>query len=499
MDPRAYRVAQAFVEAHVRRAKYAPEFLQWVGDRKFRNPETGNEVKFLSLPTQEQRRVYSQWAKAKGVQEQPEQQTQQDPQAQTHDQIEQRNADIARQGEVVASEVLSEGGRAMDGEGGSPGINQSFIVKMRLGDQEQVYIRKPAEGEERHLRVGIPGGTYHAREQAAYQLDRMLGGEGVVPTTVTRGADDGSYQVWVDGARAMHGEDLDELVGKVKPEDLQRSPDFQRLNLFDLISGHEDRHRGNLLYHFDGDETPENLRFVAIDNGMTMASPSDVPDHRAYYHPFGAFYLDDESKPKHEREQDGDVARHRGNKAVAASLSEVSPDLHAQLRGVKMDDAARAMTSSGVTEPGAVRAALVRIAALQEDPKVFQQFLRRHNGNLEEAWQNFQHSSGDKNDLLGRAGAEGRAEEIDAALGAAKPEGGWTEPEKLENFFQEAQKEMEGFDSWGVFAETGKAPDSRDDDVKTRKEAATTVRDRWLRSALRRSGSSTGKPSRAPP
>lgn len=44
-------------------AGYPPEFLNRVRSQKFRNPATGNDVKFESLPPAEQKRVYEYWAK----------------------------------------------------------------------------------------------------------------------------------------------------------------------------------------------------------------------------------------------------------------------------------------------------------------------------------------------------------------------------------------------------------------------------------------------------
>lgn len=48
-----------------RSAAYSEEFLRAVGDRKFRNPETGNDVAFQSLPDVEQQRVFKQWSSQK--------------------------------------------------------------------------------------------------------------------------------------------------------------------------------------------------------------------------------------------------------------------------------------------------------------------------------------------------------------------------------------------------------------------------------------------------
>jgi hypothetical protein len=47
--------------AWARQAAYRKEFLDAVKGRKFRNPSTGNEVKFVSLPKDEQARLYQQW------------------------------------------------------------------------------------------------------------------------------------------------------------------------------------------------------------------------------------------------------------------------------------------------------------------------------------------------------------------------------------------------------------------------------------------------------
>lgn len=491
MDLRAYRVAQAFVAAQVRRARYSQEFLQWTSGRSFRNPDTGNEVKFISLPVPEQVKIFRQWKT-----DNPEE-AGRPPQSRAEATA--QNINIAREGEIVTREKLSEGG-----ESGGPGVNVSEIVRMRHDGKDQIYIRKPADGEEPHIRVGIPGGTYHAREQASFGIDQLMGGRGIVPATITRGSEDGSYQVWDPEGRPMYGEDRDALAGKVGIEDLHRSPAFHRLNALDLITGHEDRHAGNIMFSFDGDETPENLQFSAIDNGLTMGSPSELPDHRVFVHPFGSLYVDDPDWTWEEQQKAHDKAEKDSNKAIAESLRSLSPELHEQIRGMKMDDVARTLVDAGVHERGAVRAALVRIAALQEDPKIFGQFLRRHQGNLEEAWQNFQFSSGDEDDLLKRAEAEDRAKEIDEALERNKPKK-WTSEEELAEQFQAMQDALDSnrlrafgmagterpgdddpFGSWAVMFDDDETPP---EEPATRRTKAARIRDRWLRSALRRTAS----------
>lgn len=502
MDPRAFRVAQQFVRAHLRRAKYAPEFLQTVEGRRFRNPETGNEVKFLSLPDPEQQRIYDQWRTKHNVQDQGPKET--------REQVEARNIDIARNGRVQDRRPLFEGGR-----GGSGPVNQSFIVKLEHNGQTQNYIFKPAKGEEQHLRIGIPGGQYHAREQAAYTIDRLIGGRGIVPVTQTRGSDDGSYQLWAQGARQMHGEDMDHLVDRVPLSELASNQDFQRLNVLDLLLGHEDRHRGNLLYSFDGDESPENLRFIAIDNGLSMASPSEHPDHRVYANPFTGWYIEPEGASHVQKKKLQRQGEKEGNAAVAKSLSRISPELHERLQEVDLTEMAKAMTAAGIDEEGAVRAALVRLVALQQDPTIFREMLRRSGDDLGEAWREFQHLSGYRDDLLWRTGAGDREEEIDAAVARARPRGGWTQPMSLE----EANKAMQDLDGWGQSAppdaatapaqapadkgtvkvgpppEPPKEPDRDErkvDEIKFDENGfailATNVKDRWLRAKV------TGRP-----
>lgn len=55
-----------------RHAAYAQEFLKSVSGRRFRNPETGNEVFFQSLPPAEQAKIYSEWGTQERVRRQEE-------------------------------------------------------------------------------------------------------------------------------------------------------------------------------------------------------------------------------------------------------------------------------------------------------------------------------------------------------------------------------------------------------------------------------------------
>lgn len=459
MDPRAYHIAQEFVRGHIRRARYAPEFLKAVEGRKFRNPETDNEVQFESLPDEEQARIYAQWSKNVQQEGKTPDRAQQ-PQVQSREQITAQNLDIAKHGKIKEKKVLSAGGRDSKGP-----VNQSYIVQLEHEGKTQNFIYKPAEGEEPHLRFGVPAGQYHAREAAAYSIDRMMGGRGVVPVTHTRGKDDGSYQLWAEGARAMHGKDMDHLVKTVPLDEVHRSPDFQRMNVMDLMLGHQDRHRGNILYSFDGEEKPENLRFVGIDNGLSLSSPQERQDHAIYVNPFAGWYEEPEGADKmdmFERAQASEdaarKAKKEGDRAVAKSLSNLSPETVESIKKIDLDEMAKALTDSGIDEEGAVRAALTRVAALQADPTIFKEILDSNSGNLEESWTEFQYQSGQEEKLLRRAGAKSDLKErVQQAVEKAKPQKGWSKPIT----FAETNKALMELAGWGKEAppDQATAPD----------------------------------------
>ena len=513
MDPRAYRIAQEFVRTQVRQVQAKGELWQEFlnelyegGQKQVRNTNKETQEQFPTVKTVTLLRndagfykllqgQFARWrqqrgeggGKPEGVQEEAPKQKK----PQTPEEITARNVDIVKNGKEVARIVLSSGGR-----GAEDGINESFIVQLKKDGQTQNFIHKPAKGETPHIRIGIPAGQYHSREQATYSIDAMMGGRGVVPVTHTRGKDDGSYQLWAKGAKAMHSKDLDHLIDKVPVEDLEKSPSFQRVNVMDLLLGHEDRHRGNLLYRFDGDETPENLQFIAIDNGLSMADPAEDRDYRVYESPFLTMHKErtgkDDRSPEEQKTADEFVKK--GNDAVAKSLSNITPELHKQIKSLDLSKVATAMTSAGVDGKNAVRAALVRIAAVQEDPKIFEGILDRHDGDLGTAWRDFQHLSGQGDDLLWRAGAD-RETEINAAVAQSKPQGGWVKGMSSDDTF----KAMAELEKWGQDvdseADTAKpepkaAPDKPVPDLpKTAPnipnrgipgKVALNVRDRWL-------------------
>jgi len=300
----------------------------------------------------------------------------------------------------------------------------------------------------------------------------------------------------------MHGNDMDELTSQLEPEQLLESPDFHRLNVLDLILGHEDRHAGNILWSMEGGSSPENLRMVAIDNGLSLGSPMSMPGMQVYAHPFGQFFENDPDLSEADAKAQQTEYRERGDKAVAKALSSIDPKLHEQLKQVDLSAAAKAMTASGLNDEKAVRAALVRIAALQEDPRIFAELLKRQGGKLDAAWQDFQFSSGQNDNLLWMAGAGDREDDIDAALDRARPQGGWQDPGTKEHI-KDMERIMADMDGWGDTQppdaatrpegpkETAPEPeqeDDGDDEDLDWSKLAVNVMERWALEKMGRRG-----------
>ena len=146
-------------------------------------------------------------------------------------------------------------------------LNQTFKVTLKHKGHKADFVFKPTSSEKDAMRRGIDPGTYHAREAAAYQIAKSLGLT-QVPKTITRGTDNGSYQLWRSGTKSLSStRGKKEFASKVNIDNIDKSPDFEAVNFLDLVLGNTDRHEGNLLYAFEGEEKPENVRYLAIDNG----------------------------------------------------------------------------------------------------------------------------------------------------------------------------------------------------------------------------------------
>lgn len=302
--------------------------------------------------------------------------------------------DVARQGKMVDDAKIARNS-----------ANVTRRRTLKLGDQEGDYIWKPAFGEEEGHRLGIEAGTYHQREAATYNIDRLLGDDVVVPPTMSTGK--GSYQAWADGATTL-GQGGASLA-KISNEQLKRNKSFQRLALLDAVLGHEDRHGNNVMFRWTGEEGDSSgLHFDAIDNGLVLASPEGKkkPDDYIVRMPWA--YLSDDP--------DGAIGVGR-QKAVADVLSDVDPALHDQLRGIKIEDFVRAVTSTGLRDEKAIMAAAVRLATVQEDAFALGEIIRDNGGNPRKGVAAFLHLSGsDPKKLLEYARAEHKLPEIEKAV-----------------------------------------------------------------------------------
>ena len=328
--------------------------------------------------------------------------------------------DAVHEGEITGKDALGE-----------DTLNDAYTVTIKNGDTEEKYIFKPSIGAAQKLhaeqgvwraRPGIDQGLQHVREEGAYRFDRMLGEGGVVPPTAARDEmdeeTDGSYQQHVDATPLILG--LDDLPKKITSEELTENPSFQRMQVMDLILGHEDRHAKNVMYYFDGEPSAESLKFVAIDNGLSQADPSETnsADDHVYVDAFSTWFdatdLGDDFKPSPDLAtvQSGPISEDEwkdvplsGQQAVENVLKDIPKQLQERLAKVKIGDFVREQLDSGVP-PMAVQASAVRLAAMQSDPAIFGAFLEMTDFKMKDAWKEFQHMSGHMaQNLLDTAGA----------------------------------------------------------------------------------------------
>ncbi len=203
------------------------------------------------------------------------------------------------------------------------GVNGSY--RLTWNDDagaEQSGIWKPAYGERADLRATIPAGTYHKREAAMYRLDSLMGGDTVVPPTVSRTVkgDVGSVQQFKADAVEAGKADLD-------TKQVTEHPSAKRMLLLDLVAANTDRHTGNWMVT----GTKGNHAVVAIDNGL--AFPRGGRDGLRLG-PKNTLRLDDYQ--------------------------------HGLVKALKPEEVARALLEQGI-EPDAVVDTLGRIKSLQMD------------------------------------------------------------------------------------------------------------------------------------
>lgn len=146
---------------------------------------------------------------------------------------------------------------------------------------EQKAIWKPRAGEFLHedkygvpLRHGVAAGTFNEREAAVFELDSMLGGEAVVPPTISRmhNGQKGSLQMFSPDSKPTANVDWRHDAGgrsAMSPdakvvEELAATPAVRKQFLLDVLSANDDRHEENTLWKKVGGK----LKPVAIDNGL---------------------------------------------------------------------------------------------------------------------------------------------------------------------------------------------------------------------------------------
>jgi hypothetical protein len=134
------------------------------------------------------------------------------------------------------------------------GSNYTFAVLLSAADEsEHLAIYKPRAGEA--PLYDFPEGTLYLREVASYQLSRMLGWNIVPPTIVRDGPHgEGSVQLYV--APADDEEHPTRYWGR-------RSPEIERMVLFDYITNNADRKIGHCLRDSAG-------KIWGIDHGLTF-------------------------------------------------------------------------------------------------------------------------------------------------------------------------------------------------------------------------------------
>ncbi len=224
------------------------------------------------------------------------------------------------------------------------GVNQAKVLNSVTPDGRKIRsVWKSVDTEKDLLRTGIDAGSYHSRDAAVYQLDRLLGGETVVPPTISRDLGGkfgrGSMQHFKSGAVTNR---------KVNLQGLKASdPTLRRTTLLDYITANDDRHGNNVMYTFSGSSNkPKALKLVAIDNGLGF--PKGPPAR--YIFP-------------------------TNNHSLKPDLLTLNAGQRRWIKEMSLDRVAEILNESGNIPKPAIRSTLVRIRSLQKDPKAIKKIL----------------------------------------------------------------------------------------------------------------------------
>jgi hypothetical protein len=277
----------------------------------------------------------------------------------------------------LAREGKKQGG---DRSLGSNNANGALRRKLKAGDQEHDFVLKARKLEHPEYRVGTP--ELAPREQAAYELDALLGDGRVVPASAaldviegfsTGRKKGGALQAFVPGASDIA--DGGYQIADISSDDFARHPDVQRMTVLDVLMGHEDRHHGNVMFSWDdsGNRGIENLRFHAIDNGYSFAEGHEKQSKRSFD------VRDPWMAAVHDLSEESIKDRWKIQKAI---LRHIPEKIHEQLKKVKLPDMLEKLVASGIKDESALRAAAVRLRVLQDNPEVLKSFIDRHRDSL---------------------------------------------------------------------------------------------------------------------
>jgi len=237
------------------------------------------------------------------------------------------------------------------------GVNDAQKVNMITfegGKQKTTKaVMKLAKDESKFLRPGIETGTFWQREQAMFELDRLMGSAGmVVPPTVARNLGgklgNASIQSFVKGAvdtEHMTLKQMKTFKQLAKDGFFKSDKKARRMFLLDAISGNDDRHMGNVMFTFTKRGGKSVANMVAIDNGLTF------PEGEV-----GRFLF-------------GVPSRFDAGKTAEAFMK---LDAHSKriLKKVKLKDLAEILNKAEGPNRQAIRSALIRTRALQKDPEI---------------------------------------------------------------------------------------------------------------------------------
>jgi hypothetical protein len=157
-------------------------------------------------------------------------------------------------GKVESSRTLGE---TYDPELGTGNASKSVALTLKDEHGTQVeVVFKPVSGVYSELdRMGIPKGSLHLREVAAYRVAQAVGYHEVPPTIIRDLPDHGG----VGSAQRLERDATPLLRSGETPLDRASA---ERMRVFDYLSGNADRHSGNLLVR--GGEA------VPIDHGLSF-------------------------------------------------------------------------------------------------------------------------------------------------------------------------------------------------------------------------------------